>query len=92
MKKDLIFLGIETSCDETAAALVKKSKNGKVRILSNIISSQEKVHKKFGGVVPELAARAHSEKIDLIIKKAIKKRKTNQKRIKSPLPNKPPKP
>ena len=53
----MIVLGIETSCDETAAALVKKSKNGKVRILSNIISSQEKVHKKFGGVVPELAAR-----------------------------------
>ena len=77
MKKDLIFLGIETSCDETAAALVKKSKNGKVKILSNIVSSQEIVHKKFGGVVPELAARAHSEKIDLIIKKAIKKSKVN---------------
>ncbi len=71
MKNELIFLGIETSCDETAAAIVKKSKNGKVNILSNIVSSQEKVHKKFDGVVPELAARAHSEKIDHIIQKAI---------------------
>ena len=73
MKKDLIFLGIETSCDETAAAVVKKYKNGKVKILSNIISSQEEVHKKYGGVVPGLAARAHSEKIDFIIKKAIRR-------------------
>ena len=81
MKKDLIFLGIETSCDETAAALVKKSKNGKVKILSNIVSSQEIIHKKFGGVVPELAARAHSEKIDLIIKKAIKKSKVKMDQI-----------
>ncbi|MEK9681030.1 MAG: tRNA (adenosine(37)-N6)-threonylcarbamoyltransferase complex transferase subunit TsaD [Pelagibacteraceae bacterium] len=72
MKKELIFLGIETSCDETAAAVVKRSKNGKVKILSNIVSSQEEIHKKFDGVVPELAARAHSEKIDYIIKKAIK--------------------
>ena len=75
MKKDLIFLGIETSCDETAAAVVKKTKAGKVSILSNIVSSQEKIHKKFGGVVPELAARTHAEKIDLIIKKAISKSK-----------------
>jgi len=73
MKKDLIFLGIETSCDETAASIVKKTKDGKINILSNIVSSQERVHKKFGGVVPELAARAHSEKIDFIISKAIKK-------------------
>ena len=75
MKKDLIFLGIETSCDETAAAIVRKTKGGKVEILSNIVSSQEKIHKKFGGVVPELAARTHAEKIDHIIKKAILKSK-----------------
>ena len=75
MKKDLIFLGIETSCDETAAAVVKKTKSGEVKILSNIVSSQEKIHKKFGGVFPELAARAHAEKIDRIIKKAISKSK-----------------
>ena len=75
MKKDLIFLGIETSCDETAAAVIKKTKAGEVKILSNVISSQEKVHKKFGGVVPNLAAGAHAEKIDNIIKKAILKSK-----------------
>ena len=75
MKKDLIFLGIETSCDETAAAVVKKTKTGEAKILSNIVSSQEKIHKNFGGVFPELAARAHAEKIDRIIKKAISKSK-----------------
>ena len=46
MKKNLVFLGIETSCDETAAAVVKKDSKGKVKILSNIVSSQEKIHKK----------------------------------------------
>ena len=55
MKKDLIFLGIETSCDETAAAIVKKDSKGKVKILSNIVSSQENIHKKYGGVVPDLS-------------------------------------
>ena len=73
MKKDLIFLGLETSCDETAASIVQKTKAGKIKILSNVISSQHEVHKKFGGVVPDLAARAHSEKIDIIIQSAIKK-------------------
>ena len=75
MKKDLIFLGIETSCDETAASIVRKTKGGKVEILSNIVSSQERIHKEFGGIVPELAARTHAEKIDHIIKKAILKSK-----------------
>ena len=73
MKKDLIFLGIETSCDETAAAVIKKTKEGQVKILSNVVSSQEEIHKKFGGIVPELAARTHTEKIDHIIKKAMSK-------------------
>src|SRR6056300_1255455 len=77
MKKDLIFLGIETSCDETAAAVVKKDSEGRVKILSNIVSSQEKIHKKYGGVVPDLAARAHADKIDQIIKKAIQKSKVH---------------
>ena len=75
MSKELIFLGIESSCDETAASIVKEDKNGKVHILSNIVSSQVKEHKPFGGVVPELAARSHVEKIDSIIKKAIQKSK-----------------
>ena len=71
MKKDLTFLGIETSCDETAASVVREDAKGNVKILSNVISSQVDEHLKFGGVVPENAARSHAEKIDIIIKKAI---------------------
>ena len=58
MKKDIYILGIESSCDETAAAVVK---NGR-EVLSNIISSQIVIHRKFGGVVPEIASRKHMEK------------------------------
>ena len=72
MKEKLTFLGIETSCDETAAAVIKEKSDGTGEILSNIVSSQIDEHKEFGGVVPELAARAHVEKIELIVKKAIK--------------------
>jgi len=71
MKKKPIILGIESSCDETAASIITENKQGIPIILSNIISSQVDVHKEFGGVVPELAARSHIEKIDLITKKAI---------------------
>ena len=60
------ILGIETSCDETSVSVVEKSNNGKVNILSNIVRSQLDIHRDFGGVVPELAARAHSEIIDKI--------------------------
>ena len=72
MRKSLIFLGIESSCDETAASIVRENQDGSIDILSNIVSSQIKEHKPFGGVVPELAARSHVEKIDVIIEKAIK--------------------
>ena len=72
MRKSLIFLGIESSCDETAASIVRENQDGSIEILSNIVSSQIKEHKPFGGVVPELAARSHVEKIDVIIEKAIK--------------------
>ncbi|MDC0395535.1 tRNA (adenosine(37)-N6)-threonylcarbamoyltransferase complex transferase subunit TsaD [Candidatus Pelagibacter sp.] len=71
MKKKPIILGIESSCDETAASVITENEQGFPAILSNIISSQVDVHKEFGGVVPELAARSHIEKIDLITKKAI---------------------
>ena len=71
MKKKLTFLGIETSCDETAAAVVKEHSNGTGEILSNIVSSQIEEHREFGGVVPEIAARAHVEKIEFIVQKAI---------------------
>ena len=72
MSKNVIFLGIESSCDETAASIVRENQDGSIDILSNIVSSQIKEHKPFGGVVPELAARSHVEKIDVIIEKAIK--------------------
>ena len=65
MKEKLTFLGIETSCDETAASVVREKADGTGEILSNIVSSQIQEHKEFGGVVPEVAARAHVEKIDL---------------------------
>jgi N6-L-threonylcarbamoyladenine synthase len=71
MNKKPIILGIESSCDETAASIVTKNEQEMPTILSNIVSSQVDVHKEFGGVVPELAARSHIEKIDLITKKAI---------------------
>ena len=73
MKKKLTFLGIETSCDETAASVVTESTNKTANVLSNIVSSQIKEHEKFGGVVPELAARAHIQNIDFIIEKALTK-------------------
>ena len=70
IKKPLI-LGIESSCDETAASLITVNEQGIPLVLSNIISSQVDIHKEFGGVVPELAARSHIEKIDWIVEKAI---------------------
>ncbi len=71
MTKKPTIIGIETSCDETAASVLTEDEQGTPIVLSNIISSQTDVHKEFGGVVPELAARSHLEKIDIIIKKAI---------------------
>ena len=70
MNKKITILGIESSCDETAASIIQEE-NGQIKILSNVVSSQFNIHKEFGGVVPELAARAHVEKIDLITEKAI---------------------
>lgn len=67
-KKDVYILGIESSCDETAAAVVK---NGR-EVLSNIISSQIVIHRKFGGVVPEIASRKHIENIMPVIDEALK--------------------
>jgi N6-L-threonylcarbamoyladenine synthase len=67
----MLILGIETSCDETAAAIVKAEK-GKIDILSNIVSSQVKLHAKWGGVVPNLAAREHLKNILPIVKNSLK--------------------
>ena len=81
MKEKITFLGIETSCDETAAAIIKENEKGTAEILSNVVSSQIEEHKKFGGVVPELAARAHLENIDFIINKALKDSKISLREI-----------
>ena len=66
-KDDSIILGIETSCDDTCAAVVK---NGK-EILSSVVSSQNEIHEKYGGVVPEIASRKHIEMIDVVISEAL---------------------
>lgn len=66
-----IILGIETSCDETAAAIVTRDESGRGRIRSNVVRSQIDEHAAFGGVVPELAARAHVEWLDHIIAQAM---------------------
>ena len=81
MSKKPIILGIESSCDETAASIITENEQGLPIILSNIVSSQVEVHKEFGGVVPELAARSHIEKIDWITEKAIKDSNVNFREI-----------
>ena len=67
----LTVLGIETSCDETAAAVVRRRADGRVEVLSSIIASQIAEHAPYGGVVPEIAARAHVESIDGIVARAL---------------------
>ncbi|WP_430535595.1 tRNA (adenosine(37)-N6)-threonylcarbamoyltransferase complex transferase subunit TsaD [Listeria rocourtiae] len=67
MKKDILILGIESSCDETAASVVK---NG-TEMLSNVIASQIESHKRFGGVVPEIASRHHVEQITIVLEEAL---------------------
>ncbi len=66
------ILGLETSCDETAAAIVERDGSGSGKILSNVVRSQIKEHQAYGGVVPELAARAHVVYLDRIIGRALK--------------------
>jgi len=68
MKKDLLVMGIETSCDETAVSIVK---NGR-EIVSNIVASQIDSHKRFGGVVPEIASRHHVEQITIVLEEVLK--------------------
>lgn len=67
MKNDMFVLGIETSCDETAVAIVK---NG-TEIVANIVSSQIESHKRFGGVVPEIASRHHVEQVTFVLEEAL---------------------
>ena len=63
----MIILGIETSCDETAAALVEDGR----KVLSNVVASQIEEHKIYGGVVPEIASRRHSEAISAVVEEAL---------------------
>jgi tRNA N6-adenosine threonylcarbamoyltransferase len=67
----LTVLGIETSCDETAAAMVRRTADGQGEILANVVRSQLDLHAAYGGVVPEIAARAHVELLDAAIKQAL---------------------
>lgn len=73
MKTEELILAIETSCDETSAAVIK----GGTEIVSNVVSSQIESHKRFGGVVPEVASRHHVEQITLIIEQAMKEAKVS---------------
>jgi N6-L-threonylcarbamoyladenine synthase len=70
--REMLVLGIETSCDETAAAVVARAGPGHGRILSNIVRAQWEEHRRYGGVVPEIAARAHVECLDEIIAQALR--------------------
>jgi N6-L-threonylcarbamoyladenine synthase len=71
-EKRTLVLGIETTCDETAAAVVERLGDGSGRILSNIVRSQTEEHAAYGGVVPEIAARAHVDVLDGIVERAMK--------------------
>ena len=71
MNGRLTFLGIESSCDDTGAALVRHRPGEAAEILANLVASQTELHAAFGGVVPEIAARAHVEKLDLMIEAAL---------------------
>ncbi|OWY02776.1 tRNA (adenosine(37)-N6)-threonylcarbamoyltransferase complex transferase subunit TsaD [Thioclava sp. F1Mire-8] len=70
MTDTLTFLGLESSCDDTAAAIVRLT-DGKPEILSSVVAGQTDLHAAFGGVVPEIAARAHAEKLDLCVEEAL---------------------
>ncbi|MEG6508178.1 tRNA (adenosine(37)-N6)-threonylcarbamoyltransferase complex transferase subunit TsaD [Methyloligella sp. 2.7D] len=70
-KPQLTVLGIETSCDETAASVVVRDEEGRGHVLSNIVRSQLDLHRRYGGVVPEIAARAHVELLDAAIAQAL---------------------
>jgi N6-L-threonylcarbamoyladenine synthase len=71
LQSETLVLGIETSCDETAAAVVARRADGSGRIISNVVRSQVDEHAAYGGVVPEIAARAHVELVDGIVARAM---------------------
>jgi len=71
VQEKALILGIESSCDETAASVLRREPDGSIDILSSVIASQDDKHAPFGGVVPEIAARAHMQKLDDIIESAV---------------------
>ena len=71
--REIVVLGIETSCDETAAAVVSRDTTGRGHVLGNVVRSQWDKHRAFGGVVPEIAARAHVECLDELIAEAMRR-------------------
>ena len=71
MSKPLIFLGLESSCDDTAAAVVRVASDGAADILASVVHGQALLHADYGGVVPEIAARAHAEKLDICVREAL---------------------
>ena len=71
MTDTLTLLGIESSCDDTSAAVVRQAGEAAPEILSNVVYGQTELHAAFGGVVPEIAARAHAEKLDLAVEEAL---------------------
>lgn len=71
MDQTLTFLGIESSCDDTAAAILRHRPGAPAEILSSVVAGQTELHADFGGVVPEIAARAHAEKLDLCVEEAL---------------------
>lgn len=72
----MLVLGVESSCDETSVSIVRDGKE----VLSNAIHSQIDIHKKFGGVVPEVASRNHVYQVSMILKRRFKRQRLNQKR------------
>ncbi|WP_127108158.1 tRNA (adenosine(37)-N6)-threonylcarbamoyltransferase complex transferase subunit TsaD [Pararhodobacter zhoushanensis] len=71
MTRTLTVLGIESSCDDTGAALVRHVPGQPGEVLANVVAGQTDLHAAFGGVVPEIAARAHAEKLDLVVEEAL---------------------
>ncbi|GFE49390.1 tRNA N6-adenosine threonylcarbamoyltransferase [Roseobacter cerasinus] len=71
MTRALTVLGLESSCDDTAAAVLRRGMDGRTEILSSVVRSQTNLHAAFGGVVPEIAARAHAEVLDYCVEEAL---------------------
>lgn len=71
MAQERTILGLESSCDDTAAAIVRRGADGRGTILSNVVMGQDALHRDYGGIVPEIAARAHAELIDIAVERAL---------------------